>query len=169
MGSKNIISLDVDGITEDGLRGTSGAAHVADQAEKAGGLYNTDGTWPKTETVTAQPKHLNDIPNYTGHATQAAVGAGEINTITLSAGTYATGIYVNPWGPSTFSGVYVTVNAADSATARSRLQSVEGSSTLRYFVPNGKPRTLKFTSEITRVDVTAIDSAADNNLEVEFY
>lgn len=137
-------------------------------------LYNSDGTAGKTAGTTGYPRHLNDVANYTDHYTQGAVSTAELSTLTWTAGEDVTAILVNPWGGSAFKGVYLTVNAPDDATAALRLKSdnTSGSTdTIRYFVPAGSPRLLKFSSAITRVDLVAIDAegAEDNNVEVEPY
>jgi hypothetical protein len=149
-----------------------GAPFAVDQGAKVSGLYNTDGTYPKTQVVTADPKHLNDVPNYTLHSTQGVVAEAEIQTITYTPGMNVTGFLVDAWGGAAFLGYYFTVNAASLADAAVRLRSnIANAATLRNRVGAGKTKFPKYAAEITRIDFVAIDNDAtpDNNAEIEPY
>ncbi len=148
---------------------SGGSAHIFQKD-----LYNSDGTASKTEVCSAQPRHLNDVANYTLHSSQGAVDTAELSQIEFTAGEYCTAVLVNAWGGSSFQGAYLTVNAPDATTAALRLKSDNTATTTetrRYFVPAGVIRLFKFDFEVTSVHFVAIDNDAtpDNNIEVEPY
>jgi uncharacterized protein YukE len=166
----DLVHVDASTGIQRNTKGNNDAVHVIQRE-----LYNTDGTPGKNQAVTGDPKHHNDIPNYTLHASQGVVAEVEIVTTTYTAGMNVTAALINAWAGAatpTFLGVYVTFNAASLTDAATRLQSLESNtSTLRYFVKAGTMRLFKLGVEITRIDMVAIDNDAtpDNNVEVEPY
>ena len=158
------------GATTTGDNSPAGKMVIADNNT----LYNTDGTSPKTETVTGRPRHLNDVNAYALHATQGAVVQGDLSLIEYTAGENVTAVLINAWGSTNFKGYYVTVNAPDAATAALRLASDNTTSktdTLRYWCAADKAKLIKMGEEITSVYFIAIDTDAseDNNADIEPY
>lgn len=151
------------------VRSTGGAVPVTDQSQKTGALYNTDGTWPKSEVCTAYPQHRNDVPNYTGHPTLAACLTAEVEEVSFTAGQFVTGVRIACWGGASFKGGYVTVNQFDTAAAAIALSSSEGAALNRRWVPAGGAIVIRLASELTKVGIVAIDDDAtpDNNFEIE--
>ncbi len=145
----------------------------------AGSLYNTDGTFPKTDTV-VDPGNPNiptnrfflDLDNYTAISTPGVVDAAEVQSRTFTIGTNVTALVVTPITPSAtpsdLVGVLITVNAAsDAAAATAMSVSVAAGGTASQndsdFCPAGETTILIYDAEITKVHAVAIGNETPNN------
>lgn len=146
---------------------TSGSRHSYDQAQKLiHGLLDSNGK-PKATATTAYPRFINDNPDYTAHSTGGAVLEAELVERSWTEGD-VDGCIISCWGPTTFSGVYVTLASSDIGTASAalRLQSTsDNGDRNRYWVANGESVRILFQS-LTHIWVVAIDSAVDNNIDI---
>jgi len=111
----------------------------------------------------AQSRFFRDVPNYTNYGTDGTVALAEIVTATFSHN--ANVVIIDPIDVGgNCKGVFVTLNSLDDAQALARLANTNDGTTddQRRWCPAGTATILgpTGTTEITRVDVVAIDSDA---------